>query len=76
MSLLELAVGGSLIVLGLLLVFLSLSSLRGEVKGGGVILIGPFPIIIGGSRAVIALLIAFFLIVFLVFAFGFLGAGS
>ena len=65
-----------MIVLGLLLVFLLLSSLRGEVKGGGVILIGPFPIIIGGSRAVIALLIALFLIVLLVFAFGFLGVGS
>ncbi len=43
-----------LILIGFLLVFVGtlISTLGGEVEGGGVIMIGPIPIVFGTGRAV------------------------
>ena len=62
-NILLLAAGIFLLVLGLLMLIASGAGGRGEVKGGGVILIGPIPIVFGGSS--LKLLIAF-LIIFMV----------
>lgn len=62
-NVLLLAAGIFLLVLGLLMLIASGAGGRGEVKGGGVILIGPIPIVFGGSS--LKLLIAF-LIIFMV----------
>jgi len=65
-GILELAVGLSLIVVGLLLTIISLTSLRGRVAAGGVILIGPLPIVLGGGAraALAALILSAFLLTF------------
>ena len=62
-NILLMAAGIFLLVLGLLMLIASGAGGRGEVKGGGVILIGPIPIVFGGSS--LKLLIAF-LIIFMV----------
>ena len=62
-NILLLAAGIFLLVLGLLMLIASGAGGRGEVKGGGVILIGPIPIVFGGSS--LKLLITF-LIIFMV----------
>ena len=62
-NILLLAAGIFLLVLGLLMLIASGAGGRGEVKGGGIILIGPIPIVFGGSS--LKLLIAF-LIIFMV----------
>ena len=65
-GLLEIAIGLSLILIGVLLVAAPLALQRGEVKGGGIVLIGPFPIIFGGSKA---LLLVFLIFMFALIAF-------
>ena len=67
MSALELVIGGSLILFGVILVILSLSALRGKIKGEGAVLIGPFPIIFGGGAAGIVAIIFIFFIFFALF---------
>jgi len=62
-NILLLAAGIFLLVLGLLMLIASGAGGRGEVKGGGIILIGPIPIVFGGSS--LKLLITF-LIIFMV----------
>jgi len=62
-NILLLAAGIFLLVLGLLMLIASGAGGRGEVKGGGIILIGPIPIVFGGSS--LKLLITF-LIIFVV----------
>ena len=62
-NVLLLAAGIFLLVLGLLMLIASGAGGRGEVKGGGIILIGPIPIVFGGSS--LKLLITF-LIIFMV----------
>ncbi len=60
--------GFLLIFIGFILVFLaillSIMKLGGKVEGGGVVLIGPFPIIFGTNKSIvkIALLIAIIII--------------
>jgi len=65
-----LMMGLILIILGFLL--LSLVLLSGEVSGGGLILIGPFPIFFGGKNLnfLAILILALFIIFFLVFFMG------
>ncbi|MCS7132630.1 MAG: DUF131 domain-containing protein [Nitrososphaeria archaeon] len=67
-NLIIIALGAFLIILGIMLVLASLSR-GGRIRGGGVILIGPFPIIIGErTPALIAMLFAAFLLtIFLIF---------
>ena len=62
-----LAAGIFLLVLGLLMLIASGAGDKGEVKGGGIILIGPIPIVFGGSslKLLIAFLIIFMVIVVL-----------
>ena len=55
-----LVAGIFLLVLGLLMLIASGAGGRGEVKGGGIILIGPIPIVFGGSS--LKLLITFLII--------------
>lgn len=61
--------GFLLIFIGFILVFLaillSIMKLGGKVEGGGVVLIGPFPIIFGTNKSIvkIALLIAIIVII-------------
>ncbi|MCD6126346.1 MAG: DUF131 domain-containing protein [Thaumarchaeota archaeon] len=64
-NILLLAAGIFLLVLGLLMLIASGAGGRGEVKGGGVILIGPIPIVFGGSslKLLIALLIIFMVMI-------------
>jgi len=62
-NILLMAAGIFFLVLGLLMLIASGAGDKGEVKGGGIILIGPIPIVFGGSS--LKLLIAF-LIVFMV----------
>ena len=59
-NILLLAAGIFLLVLGLLMLIASGAGGRGEVKGGGIILIGPIPIVFGGSS--LKLLITFLII--------------
>jgi len=66
-GLLEIAIGLSLILIGVLLVAASLALQRGEVKGGGIVLIGPFPIIFGGGSK--ALLLVFLIFMFALITF-------
>ena len=65
-NILLLAAGIFLLVLGLLMLLASGAGGRGEVKGGGVVLIGPIPIILGGSS--IKLLLIFLIIFMAIFA--------
>jgi len=65
-NILLLAAGIFLVVLGLLMLLASGAGGRGEVKGGGVVLIGPIPIIFGGSS--IKLLLIFLIIFMAIFA--------
>ena len=64
--------GFLLIFIGFILVFLaillSMIKMGGKVEGGGVVLIGPFPIVFGTSKnmAKIALLIAIIVIIIVV----------
>lgn len=46
-----------LIFVGLLLVMLSIALPRGEASGGGLVLIGPFPIVFGTSARAVKLLL-------------------
>jgi len=62
-NILLMAAGIFFLVLGLLMLIVSGAGDKGEVKGGGIILIGPIPIVFGGSS--LKLLIAF-LIIFMV----------
>ena len=69
MNTIMIAVGLALILLGALLVMLALLSNRVKVRGGGVIRIGPFPIIFGDQALrpillLFAVLAAFLLLVF------------
>jgi len=57
-----LAAGIFLLVLGLLMLLASGAGGKGEVKGGGVVLIGPIPIVFGGSSIKLLLI---FLAVFM-----------
>ena len=50
-NILLMAAGIFLLVLGLLMLIASGAGGRGEVKGGGIILIGPIPIVFGGSSS-------------------------
>jgi len=63
-NILLLAAGIFLLVLGLLMLIASGTGGRGEVKGGGIILIGPIPIIFGGSS--LKLLLTFLIVIFIV----------
>ncbi|MCD6421304.1 MAG: DUF131 domain-containing protein [Thaumarchaeota archaeon] len=69
------AAGIALILIGALLIALALTSIRGEVKGGGVIMIGPFPIIFG-DRSLAPLLLILALAVMLVLVMASLLTGS
>jgi len=62
-NILLMAAGIFFLVLGLLMLIASGAGDKGEVKGGGIILIGPIPIVFGGSS--LKLLITF-LIIFMV----------
>ncbi|HDD43054.1 MAG TPA: DUF131 domain-containing protein [Nitrososphaeria archaeon] len=69
MNTIMIAVGLALILLGALLVMLAFLFNRVKVRGGGVILIGPFPIIFGDQALrpillLFAVLAAFLLLVF------------
>jgi len=75
-GLLELVVGLSFIIVGLLLVFASLTSQREEVKGGGVILIGPIPIIFGGDVKALLVAVLLFALIFFAFVILFLHLGE
>jgi len=56
-----------LILVGIILIFLGLISAGGKVKGGGVILIGPIPIVFGDARfAIYAMIFALILILSLI----------
>lgn len=62
-NILLLAAGIFLLVLGLLMLIASGTGGRGEVKGGGVILIGPIPIVFGGGSIKLLLI---FLMIFMI----------
>ncbi|HDJ66316.1 MAG TPA: DUF131 domain-containing protein [Nitrososphaeria archaeon] len=62
-NILLLAAGIFLLVLGLLMLIASGAGGRGEVRGGGIVLIGPIPIVFGGSSLKLLLV---FLIIFMV----------
>jgi len=66
-NILLMAAGIFFLVLGLLMLIASGAGDKGEVKGGGIILIGPIPIVFGGSslKLLIAFLIIFMVIVVL-----------
>lgn len=56
-----------LILVGMILIFLGLISAGGKVRGGGVILIGPIPIVFGDARfAIYAMIFALILILSLI----------
>ncbi|MCD6342114.1 MAG: DUF131 domain-containing protein [Thaumarchaeota archaeon] len=58
------ALGLSLIIIGLLLILVSYASRSGKLRGGGVILIGAFPIIFGDeSVKSVAVMLAIFLVI-------------
>ena len=75
-NIITIALGAFLIILGVVLILLSFSRI-GRIRGGGVILIGPFPILFGDkTSALMAMLLAiFFLIIFLIFSLGFMAGG-
>jgi len=60
-------VGTLLVLIGFILIALGFLflSLGAEVKGGGIILIGPIPIVFGGGT--IALVVIFLMLTFLAF---------
>ena len=69
MNTIIIAVGLALILLGALLIMLASLSSRTKIKGGGVLLIGPFPIIFGDQALrpillLFAVLVAFLLLIF------------
>lgn len=71
MNMVMIAIGLGLILLGALLMMLAAFSSRARVRGAGVILIGPFPIIFGDrtlkpALLLFAALIAFLLLVFVI----------
>jgi len=69
-NILLLAAGIFLVVLGLLMLLASGAGGRGEVKGGGVVLIGPIPIIFGGSSIKLLLIsLIIFMAIFALLAF-------
>lgn len=61
------AVGFALILIGMMLIFLSvlMSKGDGKVEGGGVVIIGPVPIVFGTSItwAIVAMVLAIILMV-------------
>ena len=65
-NILLMAAGIFFLVLGLLMLIASGAGDKGEVKGGGIILIGPIPIVFGGSS--LKLLIAFLIIIMVIVA--------
>ena len=69
------AAGLALILMGILLMALALASTRARVRGGGIILIGPFPIIFG-DRSLAPLLVAAALAVILILVMASLLAGA
>ena len=75
-NIITIALGAFLILLGVILILLSFSRI-GRIRGGGVILIGPFPILFGDkTSALMAMLLAiFFLIIFLIFSLRFMAGG-
>lgn len=77
MDLLLTAIGLALIMLGILLVMISLASARARIRGGGLILIGPFPIIFGDRSMVLILLVVGMFLVFIMLLLGItLGLGG
>ena len=70
MNAIMIAVGLALILLGAVFIMLALLSSRMKVKGGGVILIGPFPIIFGDQalRPILLLFAVLAAFLFLIFA--------
>ena len=69
-NILLLAAGIFLLVLGLLMLLASGAGGRGEVEGGGVVLIGPIPIIFGGSSIKLLLIsLIIFMAIFALLAF-------
>ncbi len=65
--------GVALIFLGFMLVFLgvflgALSGSMGKVEGGGVVMIGPIPIIFGTSERIVLLAMVLTLIMIIVYA--------
>ena len=69
-NILLLAAGIFLVVLGLLMLLASGAGGRGEVEGGGVVLIGPIPIIFGGSSIKLLLIsLIIFMAIFALLAF-------
>ena len=70
LNILLLAAGIFLVVLGLLMLLASGAGGRGEVEGGGVVLIGPIPIIFGGSSIKLLLIsLIIFMAIFALLAF-------
>ena len=66
-----------MIILGIILVMVSLASARARVRGGGLILIGPFPIIFGDRSMVLVLLVVGVFLVFIMLILGIiLGMGG
>ena len=77
MDLLLTAIGLALIILGIILVTISLASARARIRGGGLILIGPFPIIFGDrSMASILLVVGMFLVFIMLLLGIILGMGG
>ena len=77
MDLLLTAIGLALIILGIILVMVSLASARARVRGGGLILIGPFPIVFGDrSMALVLLVVGVFLVFIILFLGVILGLGG
>jgi len=76
-NILLLAAGIFLLVLGFLMLLASGAGGKGEVKGGGVVLIGPIPIVFGGSSAKVLLifLAIFIVVVALLMTLSFSGGG-
>jgi len=71
------AAGIALILIGALFIALALTSIRAKVRGGGVILIGPFPIIFGDrSLAPLLLILALAVILALMMASLLIGSGG
>ena len=69
-NILLLAAGIFLLVLGFLMLLASGAGGKGEVKGGGVVLIGPIPIIFGGSSIKLLLIsLIIFMAIFALLAF-------
>jgi len=60
-----------MVLIGLVLVFSVLGLRKAEVKSGGIILIGPFPILIGGKnlKPLLFLFLILIIVIFSLFMF-------